>query len=165
VCICPSLSALFGIVLLTLTTRRANGSPLSLVHYMRKAVAGVDPSITSGIDGLKDVVSIIIKSSLGNLSDSLRSFQASLAFTETFIRQVQELPNHSEDRFLQRAQEFLDAAHIEMSAAQCAVTAAVEATQKMMDFFGVDMKPSKVCLGSWLCYSVVYINSAFLCII
>ncbi len=129
---------------LLLTACRANGSHLSLVHYMRKALTAADSSVMTGIDALKDIVSIMIKSSLGDLSESLRSCLASLSFTETFIEQLQEPSNHSDDRFLHHAQVFVDAARNETAAAQVAVAIAVQETQAVLDFFGVDMKLAKV---------------------
>jgi hypothetical protein len=127
---------------------RANGSSLSLVHYMRKALISADPSVLADIDALKDIVSTINKSSLGTLSESLRSCQASVSFTEAFINQLRQVPNDSDHTFLQRAQQFLDSAQSQAIAAQVAITEATESFQTMMSFFGVDMKSPKVHLLS-----------------
>ena len=118
---------------------RANGSTLNLVHYMRKAVAAADPSVSAGIDALKDIVSIINKSFVGNLSDSLRICHASLLFIETFMKQLQD-----DDPFLHHAKVFWDKAQNEISAAQIAVSEASAATQAMSKFFGLDVKSSQV---------------------
>jgi hypothetical protein len=53
---------------------------------------------------------------------------------------------NSDDRFFHHAQQFLDLAQHQASAAQAAVAEAIESTRTMMDFFGVEMKP-KVCLA------------------
>jgi hypothetical protein len=111
---------------------------------MRKTLTVADSSVMASIDALKDIVSILIKSSLGDLSESLRSCQASLSFAETFIEQLQEPSNHSDDHFLHHAQVFVDAARNETSAAQVAVAKAVQETQALFDFFGAVMKPVKV---------------------
>jgi hypothetical protein len=115
---------------------------------MRKALISSDPSVLADIDALKDIVLTINKSSLGTLSESLRSCQASVSFTEAFIKQLRQVPNSSGDLFLQRAQQFLDSAQSQTIAAQAAITEATESIQTMMGFFGVDMKSPKVHLFS-----------------
>jgi hypothetical protein len=111
---------------------------------MRKALTSADSSVVADIDSLKDILLTINKSSLGNLNESLLNCQASVSFTEAFINQLLQAANVFDEQFLHRAQQFLDSAQSQATAAQAAITEATESTQMMMDFFGVDMKFPKV---------------------
>jgi hypothetical protein len=111
---------------------------------MRKALTQVDPSAAADIDALNGVVLTAIKASLGELCESARCCQATISHAETVIDQLQQGQHHSHGMFLQLAQQFLDTAQMQTSAAQSAVAQAVETTQLIMNLFGVDMKPIKV---------------------
>lgn len=111
---------------------------------MRKALSAADHSIMGDIDALKDIVSVTVKSSVGHLSDSLRSCEAAITFADASLIQLRQSPDDAEGRFLHHAQQFLEAAQRQASSAKAAVAHAIESTKTMMDFLGVDMKPAKV---------------------
>ena len=148
---------------LIFTLCRANGSHLTLVHYMRKALAAADPTIMADIDALKDIVSLAVKSSVGHLSDSLRSCDAAVSFADSFLMQLRQSPDDSEGRFLHHAQHFLEAAQHQASTAKAAVANAMESTKTMMDFFGINVKPAKVGFFSDFCSSLffVFVNELY----